>query len=106
MVLYVAFRKKQYEGIEALQIDLDKFMDWYNYKRTHQGYKLKENGYRMPAEAHLSKDLTLRKESSKKNQNQSRPKRRWRKILIVAYDFVKIDRIKEEVLETQLVTTS
>jgi len=40
----VAFRKKRYESIEALQIDLDNFMDYYNYRRTHQGYKLKENG--------------------------------------------------------------
>ena len=37
-------------------------MDYYNYRRTHQGYKLKENGYNTPAEGHLSesskKDLT------------------------------------------------
>ncbi|MDI6839653.1 MAG: DDE-type integrase/transposase/recombinase [bacterium] len=36
---------------------LDEFMDDYNYRRTHQGYKLKENGYNIPAEAHLSKNL-------------------------------------------------
>ncbi len=40
-------------------------MEYYNYRRTHQGYKLKKNGYRIPAEAHLQKDLTLQKESSK-----------------------------------------
>jgi hypothetical protein len=62
--------EKRYESIEALQIDLDKCMDWYNYKRTHQGCKSKENGYRMPAEAYISKDLRLRKESGKKCQNQ------------------------------------
>jgi len=61
----VAFRKKRYESMEALQIDLDNFMDYYNYRRTHQGYKLKKNGYRIPAEAHLQKDLTLQKEGSK-----------------------------------------
>jgi len=49
----VAFRKKRYESIEELQIDLDNFMDYYNYRRTHQGYKLKKNGYRIPAEPHL-----------------------------------------------------
>ena len=54
----VAFRKKHYKSIEALQIDLDNFMDYYNYRRTHQGYKLKKNGYHIPAEAHFSKDLT------------------------------------------------
>lgn len=103
----VAFRKKRYESIEALQIDLDKFMDWYNYKRTHQGYKLKENGYRMPAEAHLSKDLTLRKGNSKiKILESIKAEKEVEKNLIVAYDFVEIDRIKEEVLETQLVNTS
>jgi hypothetical protein len=57
-------------------------MDWYNYKRTHEGYKLKENGYTGCQQRHtsqhtyLSKDLTLGKGSSKKDQNQSRPKRR------------------------------
>jgi hypothetical protein len=54
--------KKRYESIEALQIDMDNFMDYYNYRRTHQGYKLKENGFRIPAEAHLQKkNLTLQK---------------------------------------------
>ena len=57
----LAFRKKMYESIEELQIDLDRFMDFYNYERTHQGYKLKENDYSTPAKAHLSgrkKELT------------------------------------------------
>jgi hypothetical protein len=40
----VAFRKKQYERIEELQIDLGNFMDDYYYRRTDQGYELKENG--------------------------------------------------------------
>jgi len=30
----VAFRKKRYESIEALQIDLDNFMDYYNYRKN------------------------------------------------------------------------
>ncbi len=49
--------------IEELQVDLDNFMDYYNYWRTHQGYKLKKNGYRTPAEGHFQKkfDITKRK---------------------------------------------
>lgn len=35
-------------SIEELQVDLNGFMDYYNYRRTHQGYKLKENGYNTP----------------------------------------------------------
>ena len=53
----LAFRKKRYGSIEELQADLDEFMDYYNHRRAHQGYKLKENGYSIPAEAHLSKSL-------------------------------------------------
>jgi len=59
----VAFRKKRYKSIEELQIDLDNVMDYYNYRRTHQGYRLKKNGYRIPTEAHLQKNLTLNKEA-------------------------------------------
>jgi hypothetical protein len=44
----VAFRKKRYERSEELQLDLDNVMDSYNYRRTYQGYRLKENGYRIP----------------------------------------------------------
>ena len=32
-----AFRKKIYETIEQLQIDLDQWIDYYNNERTHQG---------------------------------------------------------------------
>ena len=104
----VAFRKKHYESIEALQIDLDNFMDYYNYRRTHQGYKLKKNGYRIPAEAHLQKDLTLQRESSKVKILESIEGREEvvEKNLTFAYDSVKINGVKEEVLECQFVTTS
>ena len=57
----MAFRKKMYESVEELQIDLERFMDFYNYERTHQGYKLKKNDYDTPVKAHLSgrkKELT------------------------------------------------
>ena len=33
----VAFRKKLYESIEALQEDLDNWVNWYNNERTHSG---------------------------------------------------------------------
>jgi len=104
----VAFRKKRYESIKELQIDLDNFMDYYNYRRTHQGYKLKKNGYRIPAEAHLQKDLTLQRESSKVKILESIEGREEvvEKNLTFAYDSVKINGVKEEVLECQFVTTS
>ena len=37
----LALRKKVYANLAELQFDLDKFMIEYNFKRTHQGYKLK-----------------------------------------------------------------
>lgn len=33
----VAFRKNLYQSVDEIQIDLDKFMDFYNFKRTNQG---------------------------------------------------------------------
>lgn len=33
----VAFRKKIYEDLESLQRDLDEWIHYYNYERTHQG---------------------------------------------------------------------
>lgn len=33
----VTFRKKVYSELESLQIDLDEYMNEYNYRRTHQG---------------------------------------------------------------------
>jgi len=35
----VAFRKKVYDSIDALQADLDQWIDFYNNERTHQGKK-------------------------------------------------------------------
>ena len=54
----VAFRKKVYGSIEELQADLDGFMDYYNNKRTHQGYKLKASCCSTPAEAHFRTNKT------------------------------------------------
>ncbi len=33
----ITFRKKLYESIDALQKDLDEWMEYYNNERTHQG---------------------------------------------------------------------
>lgn len=33
----MAFRKKIYESLDQLQVDLDKYLNKYNYERTHQG---------------------------------------------------------------------
>jgi len=33
----VTFRKKGYSDLEALQLDLDEYMNEYNNRRTHQG---------------------------------------------------------------------
>ena len=46
----VAFRKKIYETLEDLNYDLNKYINYYNYKRTHQG---KRTNGRVPAELYL-----------------------------------------------------
>lgn len=105
----LAFRKKRYGGIEELQVDLDEFMDYYNYRRTHQGYKLKENGYDTPAEAHLSK--TLKKDlpgeiiSDKVAPIMSDKKEVGEKT-ISGDEFIKRRGEKEEILACQCVTIS
>jgi transposase InsO family protein len=35
----VAYRKRLYESIEALQTGLDGFLSFYNERRAHQGYR-------------------------------------------------------------------
>ncbi|MBT9151694.1 MAG: hypothetical protein DDT40_01890 [candidate division WS2 bacterium] len=82
-------------------------MDYYNYRRTHQGYKLKKNGFRIPASAHLQKILTSQKESSKvKISELIRGRKEAQESLIFAYGSV-INEVKnKEVLECQPVTTS
>jgi len=37
----VAFRKIQYESVDQLQGDLDRYLDFYNRERAHQGYRTK-----------------------------------------------------------------
>ena len=82
-------------------------MDYYNYRRTHQGYKLKKNGYRIPAEAHLQKNFTLEKQSSKIKMLESiSGEKEVQENLTFAYDSVETENKNKEVLECQLVTTS
>jgi hypothetical protein len=84
-------------------------MDYYNYRRTQEGYKLKKNGYRKPTGAHFQKNLTLKnltlqKEGSKVKIPESiRGKKEVEKNLTFVYDSVKI---KKEVMECQFVTIS
>lgn len=37
----VAFRKKLYESLDELQRDLDRYLEFYNRERAHQGYRTK-----------------------------------------------------------------
>ena len=46
----VTFRKKIYKYLEELNDDLNKYINHYNYKRTHQG---KRTNGRVPAELYL-----------------------------------------------------
>ncbi|OGP93960.1 MAG: hypothetical protein A2157_02205 [Deltaproteobacteria bacterium RBG_16_47_11] len=58
----VTFRKKVYSDLEALQMDLNKYMNECNYKRTHQGKRCQG---RTPMESFLeSKKYFLEKNLS------------------------------------------
>jgi transposase InsO family protein len=46
----IAFRKNFYETLDQLQIDLDRYMQFYNRERSHQGYRTKG---RTPSRAFL-----------------------------------------------------
>ena len=35
----VAFRKTFYESLDQLQADLDRYLEFYNRERAHQGYR-------------------------------------------------------------------
>ena len=78
-------------------------MDYYNYCRTHQGYKLKKNGYRIPAEAHfsgnLTQDLTQELENCRMKISESiRGEKDVEENLNLTYDSVKIEEENKEVL--------
>jgi len=48
---YLSKLSKPFNSLQELQKELDEFMRYYNFKRLHSGYKLKEAGFRYPAEA-------------------------------------------------------
>jgi len=73
----------------------------------HHGYKLKQNGFRKPAEAHFSNNLALNKKSANVKVLESiRGEKEVEENLTFAHDFVETENNKKEVLECQLVTTS
>jgi len=73
----------------------------------HQGYKLKQNGFRKPAEAHLLKNLILNQKSAKVKIPESiRGEKGVEENLAFAHDSVETENENKEVLEHQFVTTS
>ena len=48
---YLNSLSKPYTTLEELNKDLDTFMRYYNFRRAHSGYKLKEGGYKRPGQA-------------------------------------------------------
>lgn len=46
----IAFRKTSYESVDQLQADLDRYVDFYNLERPHQGYRTRG---RTPRQAFL-----------------------------------------------------
>jgi len=77
-------------------------------RRMHQGYKLKRNGYRIPAEADLQKNLTSnRKSATVKMLESIRGEQEVQDRLSFMHDSVKTkNNNSTEVLKSQLVTTS
>lgn len=80
---------------------------YYNYRRIHQGYKLKQKSFRKPTEAQFLKTLTLNKESAMVKIPESiRGEKEVQENLPFTHDFVKIENENKEVLEHQVITTS
>lgn len=48
---YLCRLDKQYTSLDELNLDLDAFMRYYNFRRVHSGYKLVGEGYRHPGHA-------------------------------------------------------
>jgi hypothetical protein len=73
----------------------------------HHGYKLKQSGFRIPAKAHLQKNLTSNKKSVIPKVRESiRGEKEGEENLTFAHDSVETENNKKEVLECQLVITS
>lgn len=69
---HLAFRKKLYLSLEELQRDLDEFLYHYNFKRSHQGRKLKG---KTPAEKFMQarRFLALPSPKIKFSKNNKQP---------------------------------
>jgi transposase InsO family protein len=48
---YLGRLDKRYESIDELNKDLFAFMVYYNFRRAHSGYKLREGGFKRPGHA-------------------------------------------------------
>ncbi len=48
---YLCRLTRIFNSIEEVQVELDKFMTEYNFKRMHTGYKLKAGGFKFPGHA-------------------------------------------------------
>ena len=82
-------------------------MNYCNYRRIHQGYKLKQNGFRKPTEAHFAKNVALNKKSANVKVPESiRGEKGVEEKLPFIYDFVETENKNKEVLKCQLVITS
>ena len=55
----VAFRRTLYESVDQLQRDLDRYLEFYNRERAHQGYRTKG---RTPYQAFLDGVATMHAE--------------------------------------------
>ena len=64
----VAFRKTFYESLDQLQRDLDRYVEFYNRQRAHQGYRTQG---RTPFQAFLDGIGALRERSEKLGANSS-----------------------------------
>jgi hypothetical protein len=75
----------------------------------HQGYNLKKNGFRKPAEAHFSENLTLidiNKDSVSVETESIKGEKRVGEHLPFTHDSVETENNNKEVLKYQLVTRS
>ncbi len=59
----VAFRRTQYESLDQLQRDLDRYLDFYNHERAHQGYRTQG---RTPYQTFVDQLAVMQEEVNKK----------------------------------------
>lgn len=64
----VAFRKTFHEWLEQLQADLDRYVEFYNRERAHQGYRTQG---RTPYQTFVDGIGAMRERSEKLGANSS-----------------------------------